>query len=115
MPKGEFTAEQIAVCGTNRECLYDFYITGDSSFAAQTLAGIERVNAMEVLAKQRKVFCQDMPHFIYGKWKAQSLREGSLATVTCQKGAEREGCHTMRCDANGHWVFHDCKYSRTAC
>merc|ERR1711964_488779 len=99
VPKGEFTAEQIAICGTNKECLYDFYITGDSSFATKTLAGINKVNAMEELAKQKKVFCKDLPNFLYGKWKAQSLKEGSLATVTCQKDAEHEGC----------------KWNRTAC
>jgi len=115
VPKGEFTAEQIAICGTNKECLYDFYITGDSSFATKTLAGINKVNAMEELAKQKKVFCKDLPAFLYGKWKAQSLKEGSLATVTCQKNAEHEGCKTMRCDDNGQWVFHECKWNRTAC
>jgi len=115
VPKGEFTAEQIAICGDNQECLYDFYITGNSSFAAKTLEGINKVNAMEELAKQKKVFCKDLPSFLYGKWKAKSLKEGSLATVTCQKNAEHEGCTTMRCDANGQWVFHECKWNRTAC
>jgi len=115
VPKGEFTAEQLAICGDSTECLYDFYITGDSSFAAKTLEGISKVNAMEELAKQKKIFCKDLPNFLYGKWKAQSLKEGSLATVTCQKNAEHEGCTTMRCDANGQWVFHECKWNRTAC
>jgi len=31
-----------------------------------------------------------------------------LATVTCDAGAELEGCNTMKCDDIGAWIFHEC-------
>lgn len=90
-------------------------MTGSSAFAGKTLTGIQKVEALETLAKQKHVFCKDLPAFLYGTWKASSLKEGSLAKVTCQRNAEHEGCSTMVCDTNGQWKFHECKWNRTSC
>jgi len=59
--KGSITDEQKAVCGDNMECLYDFYITGNQSFAEKTKSNINKVETLEVLAKKVQVFCPDLP------------------------------------------------------
>lgn len=90
-------------------------MTGSSDFAGKTLEGIQKVEALETLAKTKQVFCKDLPAFLYGTWKAASLKAGSLAKVTCQRNADHEGCSTMVCDDNGQWQFHECKWNRVSC
>lgn len=43
------------------------------------------------------------------------MKAGSLATITCDAGAELEGCTTMKCDTNATWVFHECTLTSSAC
>lgn len=117
MPKGEISQDIKDTCGTNKQCILDYFITGDASFAGKTKSNMELVDNLEAIAKNaaNSVFCVDLPTILFGKWKAPSLKAGSLATVTCDSGAEHEGCTKMKCDANGAWVFHDCTYSSSQC
>lgn len=45
---GNFTEGQIATCGSNTACLYDFLQTGDSEIAAQTKETDEENTALSV-------------------------------------------------------------------
>jgi len=39
-------------------------MTGNSEFAGKTLEGIQKVEALETIAKQKHVFCKDLPAFL---------------------------------------------------
>nr|XP_034303982.1 sushi domain-containing protein 2-like isoform X2 [Crassostrea gigas] len=94
--------EVVEVCGTSRECAFDFTLTDSVEFATETVELLIIFNSS--LASSSKIkSCEDLPSVVGGVWNATNTLEGSNATLSCFHGYEATGkSGNIQCH-NGSW------------
>uniref|UniRef100_K1QQQ6 Sushi, nidogen and EGF-like domain-containing protein 1 n=1 Tax=Magallana gigas TaxID=29159 RepID=K1QQQ6_MAGGI len=93
--------EVTEVCGTNRECAFDFTLTDSVEFATETVELLVIFNS-SLAASIKTKNCEDLPSVERGVWNATNTLEGSNATLSCFYGYETTGGGHIHC-SNGTW------------
>nr|XP_034303984.1 protein mesh isoform X2 [Crassostrea gigas] len=93
--------EVTEVCGTNRECAFDFTLTDSVEFATETVELLVIFNS-SLAASIKTKNCEDLPSVESGVWNATNTLEGSNATLSCFYGYETTVGGHIHC-SNGTW------------
>lgn len=94
--------EVVEVCGTNRECAFDFTLTDSVEFATETVELIVIFNS-SLAASNKQKNCEDLPSITGGVWNATNTLEGSSATLSCFHGYETSQKNFEILCSNGSW------------
>ena len=90
------------VCGTNYECTYDYYVTGDENLGRLSAKFSDQFDVITNITAA--VVSCGFPYNMYnGVWIADGYVKGSTATLECGSGYY-QATIVASCSANGSWV-----------
>ncbi|XP_069107045.1 protein mesh-like [Argopecten irradians] len=92
-----------AICGSDRFCYYDYYVTQDITLAISTQVSSVTLSRIQEISRP-VVTCGIPPAVEYGQWNTSGMEVGDTGELFCNSGAQLSGARFITCSTGGHWT-----------
>ena len=93
------------VCSQSAACKYDYIITGDAGYAAQTKKDEAAAEIMSKEMKKQVIRCPALPKPTHGRKSENRYWPGTIVRFACDTGYRLIGYEVRRCREDGLWSW----------